>query len=115
MKINYTEKGQPISDFELENFFRDNINNEDMIDVSTDNVVDLGRLFVVRGEISNLSFYFNGNLVGVVNEYGVVLKDGKQNWPQGFHDRMINYSREILQRVLKKRKQKNGKAQKEEE
>jgi len=45
MKLNYTFEGKAIPDFSVERFLYNNIDNEKMINVSTDNVVYRARTF----------------------------------------------------------------------
>lgn len=101
--IEYTEQGEPVSDFNYTKFVervKQNIDNDDMLfQVSTSTPITAVRYAIAAGEIDykKIIFLFNDG-VFTSNEYGCL-----QHWPAGFCDVELSLCEKILTTALRKR------------
>lgn len=107
LTIEYCRDGDPISDFEAEEWVREIINiekndSEFLSKVSTSLPIDLISLAVVDGKLNykNVKFLFNGEHM-FINEYGVI-----QNQKIGFCDKSLNTVTKTILAAINKRKEK---------
>ena len=101
--IEYTERGQPVSDFNygdwLDNVKR-NIDSDHTFVVSTSVPIAAIRLAIVRGEIDHSKIVFRySDEVFQANEYGAI-----PNWPSGFCDIENRFAEDILKCAMRKKR-----------
>lgn len=102
MIVEYCPKGDPVSDFEVNEYVELAIENEHlfpMCKVSTSNAIDTFRLYYMKGKIAELSFEYQGQEIAVDHNGRLA------EWPKGFCDlQMIQLSQLARNQVEKDRK-----------
>ena len=93
MKLNYTFEGRAIPDFAVETFLYNNIDNEKMLNVSTENVILVALLFKIK-KLMDLELFFNGISIGKVDDEGLT-----ESCPDGFCDFNHRYSTLIKEKL----------------
>lgn len=83
LRINYTNSGVAVPDYECFDFVLRNYKLGGNIDTSSSLVIYCARALICRKDIpsNDIEFYFNGDYVGRANKSGNLDK-----WPDGFCD-----------------------------